>query len=321
MLRPVVHLRRPAGSDNFCEQGALHMTAHVDGITPQQGRISSAWLPRALRFVVFLACALLVFAVFSHYYPLFEGSRDLWGRVAVTLVFLGAGLLARLHRRTEPYWRVLFAFGTACAAISLDYYLGLSKWLLPAMRLRDSTPAGWAIDKLESSLLGVLVVIVLTLASRQTLVSLYLRRGRLWLGLAVGLGAMLIMMALSIPMAQYLYDGRDLSWSRVLPWTPWLLIFVLANAFNEELLFRGLLLGRLEPFVGKFAANLLVAIPFTLMHSGVGYASSLNLFLLGTFAMALAWGWLAQKTRSLWGSILFHAAMDIAIVVGIFSQL
>lgn len=36
---------------------------------------------------------------------------------------------------------------------------------------------------------------------------------------------------------------------------------------------------------------------------------------------ALAWCWLMQKTNSIWGSILFHAAMDIPIAVGIFSNL
>jgi len=297
------------------------MSAHAGIISQRQRHISSGWLARAARFFAFLACALLVFAVFSHYYPLFEGSRDLWGRVAATLVFLGAGLLARLHRRTEPYWRVLFALGTACAAISLDYYLGLSKWLLPALGIGAETRAGWAIDKLESSLLGAAVAVALTLAYGQKLSSLYLRRGNWRLGLAVGLGVMLLMLAACIPMARFLYGGRDLSWPRILPWMPWLLIFVLANAFNEELLFRGLFLGRLQPLVGKFASNLLMAIPFTLMHAGTDYAAYLSPFLLGTFAMALAWGWLAQKTESLWGSVLFHAAMDVAIVLGVFSQL
>jgi len=297
------------------------MSAHVGSIAQQPDRLSSRWLPRAARFVALLACSLLVFMVFSHYYPVFRGRIDRWGRVAVTLVFLAAGLVARRYRRLEPYWRVLFALGTATAAISLDYYLGLSKWILPALRLRDSTPAGWAVDKLESSLLGAAVVVALTLASGQKLSSLYLRRGNWRLGLAVGLGVMLLMLAACIPMARFLYGGRDLSLPRILPWMPWLLIFVLANAFNEELLFRGLLLGRLQPLVGKFAANLLIAIPFTLMHAGTDYAAYLSPFLLGTFAMALAWGWLAQKTESLWGSVLFHAAMDVAIVLGIFSQL
>ena len=271
--------------------------------------------------MLFLACGLLVFVVFSHYYPIFSGSLDLYGRIGVTLFFLVAALLARSSQRLHRYWQVLFAFGTACAAISVDYLLGLSKWLLPALSIGAETPAGWAIDKLESSLLSVVVILALTLASRQSLASLYLRRGRLWLGLVVGLAVFVVMVATAIPLAELQFGGSNLSWQRILPWTPWVLIFILANAFNEELLFRGLFLGRLEPFMGKFAANLLMAIPFTLMHTGANYTPDVLLFLGMLFPLSLAWGWLMQKTDSIWGSVLFHAAMDIPIVLGIFSSL
>jgi membrane protease YdiL (CAAX protease family) len=35
----------------------------------------------------------------------------------------------------------------------------------------------------------------------------------------------------------------------------------------------------------------------------------------------LLWGYITQKTDGLWGSILFHAGMDIPIFLGIFSNL
>jgi membrane protease YdiL (CAAX protease family) len=77
----------------------------------------------------------------------------------------------------------------------------------------------------------------------------------------------------------------------------------------------------LQPFFGKFAINLLMAIPFTLMHSGVGYTADILIFIGMLFPLSLAWGWTLQKTDSLWGSILFHAAMDIPIAFGLFSNL
>jgi membrane protease YdiL (CAAX protease family) len=206
-------------------------------------------------------------------------------------------------------------------AISLDYYLGFSKWLLPALRIGSETPAGWAIDKLESSALSVLVILLLTLASGDDLASLYLRRGNLRLGLTIGLVAFAVMIASAIPVATGFFNGNNLSWARMLPWMPSVLIFVLANAFNEELLFRGLFFGRLQSFLGKFAVNLLMAVPFTLMHSGVGYTADILIFIGMLFPLSLVWGWTLQKTDSLWGSILFHAAMDIPIVLGLFSNL
>ena len=272
-------------------------------------------------FVLFLACGLLIFVVFSHYFPVFSGPTDFIGRMIVALAFLVAALLSRRSERYRTYWRICFAFFVALAAISLDYYLGLSKWLLPALRIGPETPAGWAIDKLESSALSILVVLLLTLASGDDLPSLYLRRGNLRLGLTIGLVAFVAMIASAIPVATGFFNGNNLSWARILPWTPWVLIFVLANAFNEELLFRGLFFGRLQPFFGKFAVNLLMAVPFTLMHSGVGYTADILIFIGMLFPLSLAWGWTLQKTDSLWGSILFHAAMDIPIVLGLFSNL
>jgi hypothetical protein len=188
--------------------------------------------------------------------------------------------------------------------------------------MEANSPAGWAVEKLESSLLGILIVVVLTLLSGQRLDSLYIRRGNLLLGLTVGFAAFVIMFATAIPVAEMFFKGENLSWGRLLPWTPWLFIFVLANASNEELLFRGLFLGKAEPMLGKFGANLVTAITFTLMHSFVNYAADTFVFLaLQTLPVALVWGWLMQRTNSIWGSILFHAAMDIPIIVGIFSTL
>jgi len=304
----------------ICERGKVtHTTNLVETKVSVSRRLRLA--RQAVWFVLFLACSLLVFVVFSHYYPLFSGWIDVAGRIAVALGFLVAAFLSRRSERTRPFWRVWFALATACIAISVDYKLSLSKWILPALRIAAESPAGWAIDKLESSALSILVVLLLTLACGDGLRSLYLRRGKLRLGLAVGLIAFVVVIASAIPVTEGFFNGQNLSWGRMLPWTPWVLIFVIANALNEELLFRGLFFGRLEPFLGRFATNLVIAIPFTLMHTGVEYTASLLVFIGMLFPLSLAWGWLLQKTDSLWGSVLFHAAMDIPIVLGLFSNL
>jgi len=272
-------------------------------------------------FVLFLVCSLLVFVLLGPYRPLTSGWLDVAGRAAVASGFVVAALLSRRSARYGPYWRVWFAFATACIAISVDYMLSLSKWILPALRIALESPAGLAIDKLESSALSVLIVLLLTLVSGEDLRSLYFRRGNLRLGLAVGLIAFVVVIASAIPVTEGFFNGRDLSWARILPWTPWVLIFVLANALNEELLFRGLFFGRLAPFLGPFAVNLMIAVPFTLFHTGVEYTASFMVFAGMLFPLSLAWGWLLQKTGSLWGSVLFHMAMDIPIALGLFSNL
>ncbi len=273
-------------------------------------------------FLLILALGWLVFGIFSHYFPFFKHSADLLGRMATAAALLAVALAARRSERWQRYWLIPFAYFTALTAISVDYYLGLSQWILPAFGIIEDSPAGWAVDKLESSLLGIMVVLALTKLAGQKLESLYIRRGNLRLGLLVGLAAWVLMIVFLIPVTETYFKGQNLSWTRILPWTPWILIMVLSNAANEELIFRGLLIGKIEPFLGRFATNLVTTIPFVIMHAGNDYMTDTFVFLaLQTLPVALAWCWLMQKTNSLWGSLLFHAAMDIPIFVGIFSRL
>jgi membrane protease YdiL (CAAX protease family) len=44
------------------------------------------------------------------------------------------------------------------------------------------------------------------------------------------------------------------------------------------------------------------------------------MFLASLPPLALAWGYIMRKTDSLWGSILFHAGMDLPIILGLWSN-
>lgn len=281
-----------------------------------------SWQQRLVLSFLFLASGLLVFVIFSHYYPFYKGNTDKEGRIAVAGLFLALAFFARSNKRLQKYWPIPFAFFTALTAISVDYYLSLSKYIYSAFGMIEHSPAGLAMNKLESSLLGIVIVLVLNRLAGQKMDALYMRRGNLKLGLIVGLVAFAVMIATVIPITESSFKGHNLTWERILPWAPWVLIFVLANASNEELIFRGLFIGKMEPFLGKFLTNIVTTIPFVLVHSWTGYATDQTIFLaLQLLPLSLVWCWLMQKTNSLWGSILFHAAMDIPIVVGIFSSL
>ncbi|HEY3311432.1 MAG TPA: type II CAAX endopeptidase family protein [Anaerolineales bacterium] len=298
------------------------MNAQITGLSyRRKDGMQANWSHRLGWFVLFLACGLLVFIVFSHYFPLLERPADGIGRVALASAFLLAALLAPRTQRFSGTWLVLYAFFSALTAISIDHYLSLSKWILPALAVTKNSPAGLAIDKLESSLLGIVIVIGLNRLAGQSLGSLYLRRGNLRLGLAVGLVAFVVMTVTVIPVTGTFFKGENLSVARLLTWAPWVLVFVLANASNEELVFRGLFIGKMELFLGRFATNLATTIPFVLAHSFTSYSANTIVFLaFQILPLSLAWCWLMQRTDSIWGSILFHAAMDIPIVVGIFSN-
>ncbi|HEY69076.1 MAG TPA: CPBP family intramembrane metalloprotease [Anaerolineae bacterium] len=272
-------------------------------------------------FILFLLLGLFIFVVFSHMRPMLPEPYDLPGRITLILGFLVLSLWARRSPRWEPYGQILFACFIAAAATAVDYYLPSRDWLLKAFNLSLDTPAGIAIDKLDSSIIIVFSVILLTKASGSNLSSIYLKRGNLKLGLGIGAIAFLVFAVSSIPVSEIFFGGRDLELARIVPWLPWILIFIVGNAFNEELLFRGLFLKKFGPFLGRFLSNLVIAIPFGLHHSGVSYSSDMLVFLALLIPLSLAWGFIMQKTDSLWGSVLFHAGADIPVVLSLFSAL
>ena len=108
---------------------------------------------------------------------------------------------------------------------------------------------------------------------------------------------------------------------KLLSLTPWILLFVFSNGFMEELLFRGLFLKRYEPFLGKGLSNLLTAVVFALTHIQVTYAAQMLQFLLIVLVLSLIWGYLIQKTESLWGAALFHAAGDCLIIFAAYASI
>jgi membrane protease YdiL (CAAX protease family) len=274
---------------------------------------------RSRLFLLFLALGLLLFVVLSHFRPLLPEDADLSARIALVLVLLGSSLLLRRSQRLTKYWPVIFAFFIASSAQALDYCL--SGWLPGLLGLAIGSPAGIAVDKLESTILIVLPIIVLTKLSGNNTGSVYLQKGNLRLGLTIGLPVFIVVAALSVPWAQWQYRVGDLSLQRVLPWIPWILLFVLANSINEELLFRGLFLQKLKPFLGAFPANLCMAIPFAMLHIGVDYSRNALLLLALLLPLGLLLGYVMQKTRGMLAPWLIHASMDIAVVLSLFSQL
>lgn len=273
---------------------------------------------RVLVVAGFLGLGSLIMLVFSPWHPVLNRRLDYLGRLVLISVLFLASQSARIQPKLKQYALILFGLFILITAISLDYISGI--YLIKHIGITDAAPMGWAVQKVNEFVMVVGTVVILTKLNGQSLKSLYIQRGKLGLGLAIGLGTFLLAAAGAIPMSA-LFNARGLTLSRVLPWVPWILIFVLANAAMEEILFRGLFLKKLSPFVGKFGANLLVAVVFTLIHGFTSYSADNLIFLAILFPLALAWGWIMQKTEGVWASILFHAGMDIPIMLGIFSNL
>jgi hypothetical protein len=265
-------------------------------------------------FALLTLCGLLIFAVTMTFAPILPVRLHYVIRAVLLLVFLSLWLLSR----RSPWSRfrpVFFAYFAAVVGLSLGFFFG--DWGLRIFGVTTKTAAGIAVAKFSEASLIVIGVIVTARLCGEGMGSLYIRKGRLLLGLSVGFVAAAACLALSLKQAAVTGAGT----SRLVSLVPWILLFVLANGFMEELLFRGLFLGRYEPLVGKWLAILSTALVFTLAHMQVSYTPEIIPFLAVLLGLSIAWGWLMLRTGSLWGSALFHAGADLLIILPIFKSL
>ena len=267
------------------------------------------WAYRTGVFLLLLACGLLVFV------PAYISSETLvYVRLGTALAFLAAALLLKRSKRLHEYWQIPLALGTAATAMLISAYW--SDWLLGMLGVSQDTATGLALAKLSEALWICLVIIAITVLFGVDTGTIFVKRGRLRQGLLIGLLAFLLLSVIAIVQA----TAQGTTLQQLVRLSPWILIFVLANGFMEELLYRGLFLKRYQPVLGRHLSNLVTALVFVTIHAQVTYTPDLVPFLIGLFFLALLWGALMQKTDSVIGSALFHAGADTLIILGIFAD-
>lgn len=272
--------------------------------------------PRSLRpslFLLFLLGGLLVFLPTMAFASLLSRNAAMAIRLGTSVFLLGAAILVRRSERYKRFGELLLSLFVASLALFIAW--NFSNVPLRVLGLTLESPAGIAVAKFSEAFMIVVAILGLTKGSGSSMRAVFVHRGKLRLGLITGVISFLILSALATLQA---YEQGTLG--SVLPVTHWTLLFVLANGFMEELLFRGLFLKRLEPFLDRHLSNLAAAIVFTAAHMQVTYAPELAVFVVITFLLALAWGLVMQKTDSLLGSALFHAGADTLIITGILAS-
>lgn len=269
------------------------------------------WIPMFLLILVLSLVMYLLSMTFAAHIPT---GFQVKLRLLLVFGFLVGALVLRTTRPGGDITNVLYALFVASSAMFISWQF--SGWGMRVLYLTLDSPEGLAVAKVSSVILTVAVILTLMKVGGYGRRTMFLRRGRLGLGLLIGVVSFLVLTALAVMQAIDAGTTRE-TLRRIAPWA---LTFALTNAFMEELLFRGIFLSKLEPLVGRWQSNLLVAIAFTAAHMQVGYTDDLPLFLGVLFILALAWGYVMQKTRSLLASVLFHAGADMLIMIAIFSS-
>ena len=273
-------------------------------------------------FVIFLVFGLSLPALSGLLiFPFSLIPDSLWQIYSIILstFFLALTILFHRNEKYKKYWQISLAFFIASFALNLQ---AISGWL----GFQTTTMNGLVLAMLSSSALVVASIIVLTRISGGSMYSIFLAKGKIKLGLLVGLISFLVFAALSIPGANYLFQGQNLTMTKLFSWMPWILPIVLANGLREELLYRGLFLKKFEGQLGNGLSIFLQALIFSLSHSvaGIGitqYTPYISALVVATFLLGLVLGYVMQKTDSIIGPILIHAGTDIPIFIGIFSNL
>lgn len=272
-------------------------------------------LTKVLVFIGFFLVESLVFAriTLSPYLP----ETVLLGfHIGFTGALLLAALIMRGNEKVKPYWPLFYAFFVAGVAVLISYLF--SDDLLRLFGATIATPQGIALAKFSESLLIVITILVLMPILGFNLRSMYLQRGRVRLWLPIAAVSLIV-----FPAFAYfsLSSGQSGVLDKLLPRWPWIALFVLSNGFMEELLYRGIFLKKYESFLGKGWSNILTAVVFAIMHTQVTYAAQMVQFLVIVLILALIWGYLMQKSESLWGAALFHAAADCLVIFGAFASM
>lgn len=274
-----------------------------------------SWLKKSSVFLLFFIVESLVFAIIT-LSPYLPQTTLLGYHAGLTVTLLIIALFLRRNEKGKTYWPVIYVFfvaGTAVLTSSL-----FSDDLLRLFGQSITTPQGIALAKFSESILRVIPILVLMPVMGFDLRSMYLAAGKVRFWLPIAIAALVVFPALAyIPLSNSQSGVLD----KLVPLWPWILLFVLSNGFMEELLYRGIFLKRYEPFLGKGLSIILTAIVFGIMHTQVTYAAEMIQFLVIVVVLSLIWGILIQKTNSLWGAVLFHAAGDCLIIFGAFASM
>jgi membrane protease YdiL (CAAX protease family) len=181
--------------------------------------------------------------------------------------------------------------------------------------LNQETSEGFALIKLSDSFILSSVIIVSFLLAGYTLKNLYITKGKLIAGFVTGILFFLLFGYLALNNPQQKPEAGFVSKN----W-PWILIFVIANGFMEELIFRGVLLERLNAFFRPFWSILLTSVCFAAPHLTVIYQPNVILFSGIVFILGMICGYAMQYTKSIIAPMLIHAGADLMIIIPAFAS-
>lgn len=231
-------------------------------------------------------------------------------KVGMVAISLAAWMALSRSERLQQYKQIAISFFAVSLGVLLSQFLGNIP--MSFLGFSVSTVQGVAMAKFGEALPIVFSILMLHFATGGDMNGLFLGGGNLKLGLITGIVGFAFFVGIGALQAM----GSDLGWATVAAALPWIAIFIFSNAFMEELWFRALFLKKLGPLIGVRAALISTSLVFAGVHISSTYVIDILLFMVALMALALIWGWLMQKSNSIWGPVLIHAGGDILVMLG-----
>jgi membrane protease YdiL (CAAX protease family) len=257
------------------------------------------------------------------------GAAQIGGSGLLAVMFLTVALIARRSGTYRRYWEVPLAFSALAFFVLLD---GTIPPFVGAHILHDtpvpgnplaSTVRGSIVIQLVETAITVSLVLLAVRISGGKLPSGYLRTGRFGRAYVVGIAgfvAFYLLTARVLSNTYFIPVNGTVTLSRYLSMTPALLVVVASNGFTEELLFRGLLMSKLNLLFGPILSTAVQALIFAFWHIGVTYTPLLLVFLvLAVFPLGLTAGYLTRSSNGIVAPSVFHAGADIPIYAAFLS--
>jgi len=194
-------------------------------------------------------------------------------------------------------------------------FLIVSPFTTAFWNLKSDTSQGFALAKLSDSVIISAVLILSFIIGGYKLKSIYLTQGRLIPGLLIGIIVFMIFGYLAINNPQAKMEPGFIRQNFV-----WILVFVFANSFMEELLFRGIFLEKLNCWFKPVWSIILTSICFAAPHLTVNYSPNVLFFSGIVFVLGMMCGYAMQYTRSIIAPMLIHAGADLMIIVPVFAS-
>jgi membrane protease YdiL (CAAX protease family) len=258
--------------------------------------------------VIFFVVAGLIGA--STYVRFIPSDTRLALKIGMLVFTLAASILLSWRESLRQYRGIAVGLFAVSLGVLLTHYIG--NYPLKLLGFSVTTVQGVAMAKFGEALPIVLSILVVHFATGGSRDGLFLQKGNLRFGMTAGLIGFAVFAGIGSLQAM----GSSLTLRRVTIALPWILIFIFSNALMEELWFRGLFLKKLEPLIGRKTTLVLTSLVFAMVHISATYVIDIILFQVVVLGLGFLWGWLMQRTDSIWGSVLIHAGGDILAILG-----